>query len=891
MDPKFILPFDKISSKDLPRVGGKGANLGELTRAGFPVPAGFCVHTAGFGAFLESAPEMEAYYARLARLAPDDLEGVRTLGQSLRAYLSQVALPAQVAEQVLTAWRLQGEDDFYAVRSSATAEDLPTASFAGQQDTFLNVRGAESLLQRVRDCWISLFTDRAILYRAQNGFDHRQVGLSVVVQQMVFPEVSGIAFTADPVSGHRQIVSIDASYGLGEALVAGLVSADLYKVDRRTWQVVEMKVADKTLAIRPSKDGGTYREALGEDLRHTQVLTESQAIELARMAAGIEAHYAAPQDIEWALVGEQFYIVQSRPITALYPLPEQDGASRVYFSLSHAQVMTDVMSPMGISIWKLLLPFGRPRGQIGYNRYIHGVGGRMYIDISPLLNTAIGRRALPNALQVADELSAKALKGLVQREEFLEQAEQATDTATVGGILRWIAPLVPKALHRLWIARPDTAVPFVDNHIRRSVETAKDQLAKAAPGLPRLQTAYEFTAGAFVDNALTLVPFVATIMMAKTLLEHLVRDVAAPADLTAVYSGLEGNVTTMMDLEVGDLADAIRAHPALMELLKTGHPDEIMARLPQFAGGEAFAAQLENFLTRYGMRGPSEIDIARSRWGQDPGSLFQMILGSTGHAQAGAHRDYHRALVEKGWQAGSRIAAAARQGPFGFIKARIVARLVRVFRTHMAVREHPKYMLIQMFALVRRALVEAAQTLVDQGRLAHAEDIWLFEFDEVLRALEQPEMDLYPMVETRRQAQQHYRGLIPPRIFTSEGELIKGQYSLENLPEGAIPGSSVSGGVVEGIARVVTDPREEMLNPGEILVAPFTDPGWTPLFINAAGLVMEVGGLMTHGSVIAREYGIPAVVGVVDATRRIKTGQRIRVQGDAGYVQQLDPES
>ncbi len=251
------------------------------------------------------------------------------------------------------------------MRSSATAEDLPDASFAGQQDTYLNVMGADELITAVRNCWISLFTDRAILYRLQNGFDHRQVSLSVVVQQMVLPEISGIMFTADPLTGDRNISTIDASYGLGEALVAGLVSADLYKVDRRSYTVTDIQIADKQIAIRPLPDGGTFTETLTGSTRTAQVLSTAQAIILAEIGDRIARHYGQPQDIEWALTNGKFTILQSRPITSLFPIPSkalqtetETGELQVMFSLASVQGVMGPITPLGRDSLCTLIAYG-----------------------------------------------------------------------------------------------------------------------------------------------------------------------------------------------------------------------------------------------------------------------------------------------------------------------------------------------------------------------------------------------------------------------------------------------------------------------------------------------------------------------------------------------------
>jgi pyruvate,water dikinase len=295
----------------------------------------------------------------------------------------------------------------------------------------------------------------------------------------------------------------------------------------------------------------------------------------------------------------------------------------------------------------------------------------------------------------------------------------------------------------------------------------------------------------------------------------------------------------------------------------------------------------QQFLQQYGKRGPSEIDISRPRWRDEPDSVLRMVAGSLGYAEAGAHRAHHRQMVAEGEAAGARLVTAVNHGPFGPLKARVVRRLVRAGRNLASLREHPKFLLTQLLGLVRQAILEAAHMLCDQNRLDNPQDVWYLTLPDLIATLENEADDLRPLIAGRRAAMVRYRKLSPPRIITSDGEMPVAQHSRDGIPAGALAGTPVSAGVVEGIARVVLDPTKETLNPGEILVAPFTDPGWTPLFINAAGLVMEVGGLMTHGSVVAREYGIPAVVAVSEATKRIQTGQCLRLHGDGGYVEIL----
>jgi rifampicin phosphotransferase len=889
MDQGFILPFDRIEPADLPRVGGKGQNLGEMTRAGFPVPPGFCLTTDAFQRFVAASGAGEAIHAELGALSPDDLDGVRRVGERVRERLGAVAVPRDIEEAVVAAWEREGAGHGYAVRSSATAEDLPDASFAGQQDTYLNVRGRQALLDAVRSCWISLFTDRAIIYRAKHGFSHRDVSLSVVVQRMVLPDVSGILFTADPVSQHRRIVSIDAGYGLGEALVSGLTSADLYRVDKRDFSIVEIRVADKRLAIRPSPDGSTCREDLPAALRTAQALNEGQIRALAEVGARIEAHYGRPMDVEWCLEQGTIQIVQARPITTLFPLPEPrspDGALRVYVSFGHAQVMTDPMPPMALSVWRLVFPFGRPAGARA-NPWMTVAAGRLYIDVSPLLRHPLGRRIVPRALANADKLIAGGVRQLLDRGE-LDGPEGRGGRAGSRAIARWALPLLAAVQEQLWRTPPEGTTARLSAHVDARVEAARRAIGAAAPGAARLKKAEEVLSSAF-DGVWPMARVVAAGFVAKALLSRLVQGHADPADVEALARGLSGNVTTEMDLATGDLADAARRSPELARRFSEGDAAAVLETetAAQAPGGEAFFAAWRRFLERYGMRGPSEIDISRPRYRDEPGVLLQVVAGSLQRGEAGAHRAHHRRLSEGSEAAAARLIAAARRGALGAAREAAVRRLVRVVRNLVPAREHPKLLLVRTLDEVRGVLLDAARTLRAEGRIDAVDDIWFLELPEAIEALERPAEELRGRVRRRRAELERYRGMTPPRVLTSDGEIPAVRHAVNDLPAGALAGTPVSMGVAEGVARVVLDPHREMLRPREILVAPFTDPGWTPLFINAAALVMEVGGVMTHGSVVAREYGIPAVVGVLDATKVIRTGQRVRVDGTRGIVEMM----
>ncbi len=376
----YVLGFQEIGQTQVAVVGGKGAHLGELSRIeGIRVPPGFCLTTDAFRRVIAEAPSIDDHLDRLSRLNPGDRDVIRTLSEEMRRTLEAIAIPDDVAAAITGTLAGLDEQAAYAVRSSATAEDLPTASFAGQHDTYLNIVGPAAILQHVSRCWASLFTERAVTYRLRNGFDHRKVQMAVVVQQMVFPHAAGILFTADPVTSNRKVTSVEAGFGLGEALVSGLVNADVYKV--RDGEVIAKAVATKRLAVHASPAGGTQELTIEAERQEQPALTDAQVVRLAQLGRRIEAHFSRPQDIEWCLVDDGFQIVQSRPITTLFPIPAAgDQENHVYVSVGHQQMMTDPLKPLGLSLFQLTaLP------------PMHEAGGRLFVDVTQRLASPTSR--------------------------------------------------------------------------------------------------------------------------------------------------------------------------------------------------------------------------------------------------------------------------------------------------------------------------------------------------------------------------------------------------------------------------------------------------------------------------------------------------------------------
>lgn len=408
MIEQYVLDLQEIDETQVAVVGGKGAHLGGLARIeGIRVPGGFCVTTDAFRRIIAEAPSLVARLDQLSCLKPDDREAIRMLSAQIRRAIEEIVIPGDLAEEITRALARFGEQAAYAVRSSATAEDLPTASFAGQQDTYLNVVGPAAVLQHVSRCWASLFTERAVTYRRRNGIDHRTVHMAVVVQQMVVPQAAGILFTADPVTGNRQVATVDAGFGLGEALVSGLVNPDVFKV--RGGEVVARTIAAKQRAVHALPGGGTREVAIDSQRQEQPALTDAQVVRLVQLGRRIGTHFGRPQDVEWCLADDGFQIVQSRPITTLFPIPDSgDQENHVYVSVGHQQMMTDPMKPLGYSMWQLtaMVP-------------MHEAAGRLFVDVTRRLASPASRAALLDIMGRGDPLVRDALETVLDRDDFI----------------------------------------------------------------------------------------------------------------------------------------------------------------------------------------------------------------------------------------------------------------------------------------------------------------------------------------------------------------------------------------------------------------------------------------------------------------------------------------
>ncbi|HEX4817930.1 MAG TPA: PEP/pyruvate-binding domain-containing protein [Nonomuraea sp.] len=879
---KTALDFSEIDAGMLAEVGGKAANLGELTRAGLPVPPGWVLTT-------------EAYRQVAA--------GLETAGDGLaeraRRHLLEAPVPGHVRDTIVKHYAALGDDVPVAVRSSATAEDLPFASFAGQQETYLNVVGAEAVVEAVRRCWASLWTDRAVAYRESNGIDHAAVRLAVVVQVMVDARVAGVMFTANPVTGRRREIVIDASPGLGEAVVSGAVNPDRFVV--YDGAVLDRRAGDKRVAVRPLPGGGTERVETAPGHDGGLCLTDAEVRRLAELGARVERHYGAPQDTEWAVDADgRLWLTQARPITTLYPLPEPARPGlRVFFSVNVAQGVMGPLTPMGLSAFRLIS--GGGAGLAGFGPadphdgapFLAVAGQRVWLDLTAAVRSRPGRAILPRALTLGEARAVAVMERLFE-DPRLAPAHRSR-RPFLRGLARFARRVHLPSRVLLALTRPDRALAYA-RRVGAQLDARLRVPARATPA-QRLDHAERVLTAAF-PAIVSVMPIVVTGYGLFALASRL--SGLSPAEMQDVLRGVPHNPTTEMDLELWDLTTRIEPEP-FRELPVA----ELVRRYAE--GGLPPAAQREitAFLDKYGHRGVAEIDLGVPRWSEEPahilGSLanYLRLDGDPALAPAALFAQGERRARE----AVARVVAAARRE--GRWRGAVAGFALRRTRAYAGLRELPKFYLVKMLAGVRRSLLEVGAHLVERGLLDEPADVFFLDLREVRAAVAGGDAraagrapgggdpraagvapdggDLRDLVAGRRAAyEQEARRRHVPRVLLSDGT--EPEALATPAADGALAGTAASAGTVTGTARVVLDPIGAHLEPGEILVCPSTDPGWTPLFLTAGGLVMEMGGAMSHGAVVAREYGIPAVVGVPDATHRVTTGQRIEVNGAAGTV-------
>ncbi|MHA6621438.1 PEP/pyruvate-binding domain-containing protein [Pseudonocardia sp. DLS-67] len=804
-----VVPLTEIDPASLTEVGGKAAGLAELIQAGERVPEGFCITTEA------------------GELAGD------------------------LRRQIVEAYELLGSGAV-AVRSSATAEDLPHASFAGQHETVLNVRGADALIDAVRRCRESLGSERAVAYREAGGFGDALVRMAVVVQRMVDPAAAGVLFTANPITGTRTEMVVDAVAGLGDVVVDGSGAADHY-----------------LLTGRPDEhaDG---------------CLDPARLAQLREAGERVQRRAGSPQDIEFAFDRDStLWLLQSRAITTLFPLPVSPRPGpRVYFEAGHMQGMLRPFTPMGMSVMRVATAqyfrsIGIPADPFLGHPGIVDIGGRMYLDLTAYVRYKAVRAKLPASMKIYGPRVETALRRVLDDPRYAPLPGRPYRLRVAIAVTARVAPgLVAGFVSAM--ANPARA------RTRAFRAAAEVKRGSRAPDGLRTAERLRFAAGlqgSFMSTGMAeMLPPLYASMLSRAAAIGLLKSIATESEVDETLRGMPHNVTTEMNLGLWRLAAAAGEH---RDLLLNTPPTDLAARylegdLPEFG--------LDGFLRAYGHRGAAEIDAGVPRWAEDPAPVFAALAGYlrvTDPEQAPDLR-FRRAAAEAVAKIDELVARARRTRP---VRARLAGFLLRRSRALAGLRELPKFAWLYAFVEMRRQLLAAGAELRDRGVLDSADDIMFLDFREALAATGSGGAGLRGRITARRaEYDREMRRRSVPGLLLSDGTIPEALAPDTPHADGTLVGMAAAPGTATGRARVILDPAGAHVEPGEILVAPTTDPGWTPLFMTAGGLVTETGAAMAHGPTVAREYGIPAVICLRDATQLITTGQLITVDGAAGTV-------
>ena len=828
----LVLELGELGETDRSLVGGKASALGTLLQGDVPVPRGVVVTTALYRAVVDD-PVIHEAFAELDEADPNG-DPAREVAARLRTFISEQPLPTEFESELHERLATDQADSSYAVRSSATAEDSATASFAGQHESFLGVAPG-AVTARVRDCLASQFTARAAAYRNRVGIPATDAAMGVVVQEMVDADAAGVLFTADPDTGNRRVAAVDATYGLGQAVVDGEVDVDHARLDRTTGEVLDYVVGEKDTVHRLAGDE-VETVALDADVRTSRVLTDRQLQQLVELGDRVEQLFGEPQNIEWAIVDGAFVVLQSRPITSLFPVPEptpDDGRLHVYFSIGHAQAMTEPMPPLALDLWSAV--YGDLLAQFaGEYDWVAHAGGRPYLDVTPFLRLGPVREGLIETLATLSETAATGAETL-----FAERADEIVGSRSIGDTTRALrdgVTLFPALVRTLPTVGRQALLPFV-----RGADGTDEYRAEftawgkgVAAGILDTSEPDELVANAFgglsAATVFDIAPKSARLLVApvvEQLLERLVPGATAE-QLSAAARGSTDEVGTRMTLALGDLADTARETPAVAAAVRAGEPLDSIRIVDE---GDAFVRELRAFLDEFGHRATGEIDPSRPRWRDDPTVPLGLIRVRLEETDAGAHRERLRDRQRDAQTAIDELLTQAGRGPLGPVRRRLVAHLLRTYRSHVHLRDEPKQGSAHLFSAWHEALNRVGEHLVAENVLAEAGDIWYLRRDELDACLAAPHRPL-PDLGARRQRHERYKRLDAPPLVTSEGEAPQGP-----TPEGdatTLTGTAVSPGVTEGRARVVHEPTDVRLDAGDILVCPSSDPAWTPLFATAS---------------------------------------------------------
>ena len=864
-----VLDLDRLTAADTAIAGGKGANLGELLGKGFPVPPGFVVCAGAYAGYLDSL-ELGAELLQLRYAPPDEIAQCCSV---IRSRVEGRDLPAELAEAITGAHtRLienRGRAIVCAVRSSATAEDLGAASFAGQHGTYYYVDAAQ-LLKKVRQCWGSLWSPEAVSYRITHGIDHASVSMAVVVQEMIASEVAGVSFTANPVTGARDEVIIESSWGMGAAIVDGRVTPDRYVLERGDLRVRTQRVSDKKLMVKAHLEAGeaTRLDEVPNAMRRQQSLSPAMVRTVAQWSLKCESHFGKPQDVEWAVCDGNFYLLQSRPITVMGREDiGRDVKGKYVVFKPLIENFSDPLTPLAEDLMTLIRPPG-----------LRSIHGWLYLDVEAI------RRVLP--FKVSDEALADHLYSVSKDFPGWKISISKLPALLVMGFVFFLVYAVLLLRTR---SLPDGALGTF-----RALCNKVDADPSLSPAdalvrlllLPRL--------GDPVGNMPLLVNlasfrFMSWMRMLKRLVRRWAPDLRADAE-TILGSGSEGVLSAEMGRGIWALAVEANRSERVRQTLLTQSPERALAELKANADAQEFVRRLDAFLAINGHRAIKEFELRSPRWDENPAAVLGMIrnyllIDSEPSIHEKKAADARVQLIR---ELQTRLEPLPLERALG-LRLRLILLVAERVRYFLKMRENSRFYHIMGFGVLRKKILRIESELMRQGKLKCKDDIFFLQMDEVagLQDGRLAWLEVEDRIRERRILHIRLCKMGPPKTIGIE---LPEKYAPATQHEGAtlLQGQPASPGAYEGRARVILDPSIDIeLRPGEVLVAPYTDPAWTPLFLTAGAAVVEVGSYLSHAGTVAREFGMPCVVDVAEATQSIRTGDRIAVDGNLGSVRIL----
>jgi len=865
-----IVSLHALGEADRRSAGSKAVGLARLARAGLPIPPGFCITCSAYREHLEENALAGEVRSLAASIATSHLEERSAALETLRQRITAATLRDELGEEIARMYRDLGADAV-AVRSSATAEDLAGSSFAGQYDTFLDVQNVERCLEAVRECWASLWTERAFDYRERNGFDHLGVDMAVIVQELIPAEAAGVIFTADPVTGRDDRITIEAVPGLGEALVSGRAAPDRFVLSKRGIKV-----------IASSRGDGAHSD---------YCIDENVAELLALMAMRAEGVFRHPLDIEWAAAGGRIFLLQARPITAL----ERDGGwddRQVWSNVNTGEILPDVVTPATWSLVQIIVfkVFGSIFGRIGLdfkdNPIVGQVAGRAYFNLNTMtgaMHSFPGLRRMDVGQALGGEQGGLSGDGSALRDVSIPDEDIPDLDFSLGKVLAR-APFFLAWFHSLSLDKGRAFVAELQAKIARMQELdmhsiGDEELASRISGTLELLSESDAIIGVAARG---MYYFMTLDRICGAWLKDY-RGISA----NRLCCGLEGMHSADAGFELWRLALTANADEELRAALLSGTGFEILkGRFAGVEAGAAFLARWDRFMLEHGHHTRGELELHNSRWSEDP----DYILGVLRSYLYGMEKIDPLAKLRENEVVRRELTARCKRLLANPIKRRFFDYVLLHAQQGLILRENVKNEAVRAVALVRGLLLETGGRLVSRGILEEAGDIfflYLEETEAVLRG--KAGADSAARVRQRRVEYEKNLAITPPKVIF--GRFDPDDFIADEIDEDVevFTGLAVCPGVVTGPARVMLRSGDGHVLPGEIMVAPFTDPGWTPHFLTAAGIVMDLGGLLSHGSIVAREYGIPTVVNVGPATRVIRTGQMVQVDGTRGTVKILRP--